>query len=127
MLDAARQSNDAAPHKYQLHLLGNFDSVRGYLGFPLATSDKRLAKDLELPTLPSFFALSLGEVMTWLNQHIEPDRLRLAETQWSQIRSARRSILSPEQPSDVPLGRTLFVHDVDERQRYGGDVRRLPT
>ena len=126
IVDAARQINDAAPHKNQLHLFGNFDSMQ-YLGFPLATSDKRLAYQLDLPIIPSYFALSLDEVITWLNQLVEPDRLRLAETQWSQIRAACRSILSPERPSDVPIGRTLFIRDIDERRRFGGDVRRLPT
>jgi hypothetical protein len=125
IVDAARQINDGAPHKSQVHLLGNFDSVRGYLGFPLATSSKQLAHDLNLPIIPSYFALSLDEVISWLNQLVEPDRLRLAEAQWSQIRTACRSILSPERPSDVPIGRTLFIRDVDERRRYGGGVRRL--
>jgi hypothetical protein len=125
IVDAARQINDVTPHKNQVHLLGNFDSMRGYLGFPLATSSKRLAHDLDVPIMPSYFALSLDEFISWLNQLVEPDRLRLAETQWSQIRAACRSILSPERPSDVPLGRTLFIRDVDEGQRYGGDVLRL--
>jgi len=51
IVDAARQINDAAPHKNQLHLFGNFDSMQ-YLGFPLATSDKRLAYQLDLPIMP---------------------------------------------------------------------------
>jgi hypothetical protein len=125
IVDAARQINDAAPHENQVRLLGNFDSARGYLGLPLATSNKRLANDLDLPIIPSYFALSLDELVIWLNQLIESDRLRLAEAQWSRIRVASRSILSPERPSDVPTGRTFFVHDIDERPRFGGDILRL--
>jgi hypothetical protein len=126
IVDVARQINDAAPHERQVHLLGNFDSVRGYLGFPLATSDKRLADYLGLPIIPGYFVVSLDEVITWLNQLVEPDRLHLAEAQWSRIRTACRGILSPGRPSDVPLGRTLFVQDIDESRRYGvtfGDYR----
>jgi hypothetical protein len=126
IIEAARRLNDAAPHADQIHLISNFDSVRGYIGLPLATSHKRLANDLGLPIMPSYFAVSLDEVVAWLKQCIGSDRLRLAETQWSRIRTAGRSILSPERPSDVPLGHTMFVRDIDERRLYGGDVLRLP-
>jgi hypothetical protein len=127
IIDAARRLNDEAPHADRIHLISNFDSVRGYIGLPLATSNKRLANELSLPLMPSYFTISLDEVLTWLNQRIGSDRLRLTETQWSRIRAAGRSILSPGQPSEVPLARTMFVHDIDERQRYGGELRLLPT
>jgi hypothetical protein len=127
IIDAARRLNDDASHTDRIHLISNFDSARGYIGLPLATSNKRLANDLGLPILPSYFTLALDEVLTWLNQRIGSDRLRLAEIQWSRIRAAGRSILAPERPSDVPLARTIFVHDVEDGRRSAGDLRLLPT
>jgi hypothetical protein len=127
VFDAARQINDAVPQEQQIHLLGNFDNMRRYIGVPLATSNKRLASDLKLPLMPTYFTLSLDGITAWLDRLIEPDRLHLAEAQWSRIRSAGRSMLSPDRPSDVPLGHTLLVHDIDERRRYGGDIHRLST
>ena len=38
VMDAARRLNDDAPQADRIQLLSNFDSARGYIGLPLATS-----------------------------------------------------------------------------------------
>ena len=104
--------------QHKLRLLGNFDPTRGYLGLPLATSHSELAHGLQLPRLSAYFTVALDAVATWLLDLVPSDRVQRAETQWTQLRRASSTSMSPELVSDIPAGRLLFVQDQDTAHRH---------
>jgi hypothetical protein len=106
----------------KLPLLGNFgDQQIGYIGVPLATSDKEMAKALRISILPQSFAVPLDEVQVWLASFVGAEHLRQAEEQWTRLRSAhRRNVLVPGMPSALPTGKVFFVREVERvPKRYG--------
>jgi hypothetical protein len=101
----------------KLRLLGNLDSTRGYLGLPLATSHPELARTLHLPLMSAYFTVALDTVATWLQDLVPSDRVQRAETQWTRLRRASSTSMSPELASDIPAGRLLFIQDQDTAHR----------
>ena len=109
--------NMSLDDQHKLRLLGNLGPTRGYLGLPLATSHPELARGLQLPLMSAYFTVALDAVATWLLDFVPSDRLQRAETQWTRLRRASSTSMSPELASDIPAGRLLFIQDQDTTHR----------